>query len=387
LADVYGSFNPARFLGRTTGTGLDATDRDDDAIGLRMWTAIGRLFGCLHVDGHPDAPALVLEATPVGAAYYFASADDVYKFARLVQVAADAVLSGGWTDRIGYNETVTTARDEVMPQIAESLLGTKDPGALADWGYLVDPTVKALWDHARTQEAYLARMVIYPDDPYGTHDPRDPARIIPWADVAAALGYQRRRGLLETPPWNMVWRRACNSPDTWDLMSFDDEVLLEDVLAPTYPGLDVTELFTDRLRRVILDIDGVREALNTAWRLLALNPATIDDPHPHPAWPAIRHQHVPADGDTPAHRVWQIASAGDAHRMVDLLARVVRTMHLHAIRETRRTRTWQPPFPVPLYWLTRHIATLTDLPDAAAHALVGARVPVQPAVPWHNGYP
>jgi hypothetical protein len=120
----------------------------------------------------------------------------------------------------------------------------------------------------------------------------------------------------------------------------------------------------------------MRELLNTAWRLLALNPATVDDPHPHQAWPAIRHQHVPADSDTPAHCVWQIASAGDARRMLDLLAQVARRWHLYTIHETRRTRTWEPYTPAPLHRLTRHIATLAGLNDNEAHALVSAHVPI-----------
>jgi hypothetical protein len=379
LEDTYGPFNPARFVGREADKGFDAGDLDDDAIGHRMWTAIGRLFGCLHVDGHPDAPHVVLVPTPIGAVYYFASAADVHKFARLIQVAADAVLNHEWADQIEPDETVISRRDERMLTIAESLLATMDAGAMADWGYLVAPEVKAMWDRANEDEAYLRRMVIYADDPRGTHDPHDPARVIPWADVAAALGYQRRRGLLETAPWNMVWRSTTDPLDAWELMSFGDEHLLEDALAREYPGLDVTDLFADRLRRVILDVEGLREALNTAWRLLALNPVSLDNPHPHPAWPAIRERGFPVQDGAPAHFVWQIASLADARRMLDLLARVTRRTHMHAIRRSRRARAWESEFPVPMYWLTRKAAEFPHLPDAAALDLVGAYTPARRA--------
>jgi hypothetical protein len=132
------AFNPAQFLGflvpdedgesvwnNGCNQGVRRIVEDDNPripfVSAPMWIAIGRLYGCLLADDHPDTPQFVIKKSDnewnLTSHVTLAHPQDVYRLSRLVQVAAHAVLDLDWEDpQYDGPERCLTAYDATLRQ-------------------------------------------------------------------------------------------------------------------------------------------------------------------------------------------------------------------------------------------------------------------------------
>lgn len=333
-------FTPARFLGRY-GPDTPASMRGSGrrAISHRMWTAIGRLFGCLVADDHPDAPQVVVRTVPNGQVAYFATSADVRKLSRLTKVAATMVLDG-WIDPLRPDLDALEEADAYVPQGCEAILSWSDEHVY-DFGWALHPAVAAVED-AETRDADRLASVVF-DQEAGTVT--DTARgVTPGvADVVAAAQLQGLTHLIADPssPFGQATRFGAYSPGGW-AASFAHGQDRPYALA-TFDGFgDFTpsQILSGPLRDALDRLPVLAGMLDTAWKWLymyRIEPDGADVP-----WPAFRKT-VSTDGASGVQHWFEPATTEDA-RAVLVLTRDV-AAHLYAAG--RRAERAGVPSPLP----------------------------------------
>jgi hypothetical protein len=144
-------FNPAQLFGVLIDDVDDPLGLGPNVLGHRTWTAIGRLYGCLSVGRHHDAPRFSRDATPA-LRWRCASVPDFQKLVTMAHVAVTAVTVDGWIDSLEPTRDELTAFDMLMPQFLASLAGATSEQALVERG-LVCPPPKSLVDTHRAPPA------------------------------------------------------------------------------------------------------------------------------------------------------------------------------------------------------------------------------------------